>query len=412
MTGRSWPPMQPGTRRRRSAARSACPVPRSPGSCAAGTAPSGPVPEPGQVRPCSGCWARGTSPSAEEDDEPSPQAEPPARALGESLAALAVQVAALRGQVAQINERLDRAGLHGDLDLAARFEELAQTVADALDAVAPRGPAAPSWIGLDRQAFARSSPSCGGGPMPCCASTTRAMSCGIAGRPHPRRLGTVHPGRRMAPCLWRPAPRPGPRPGVLRSLAPRHHAPHRPHYPRMRPGLRHAPPRLVTGPVSRLLARSWMSLHPQQAPGRPDATRPSSPGPRTPATSGRRRPGAGRPGPCVSRISTAPGVLADLGAVATAVPAVAALPPGVAHGLCRSFAIFWIRSRDAPFGRPRPAAPRSPCVAGDHLLVLGNLPVGQVIQEHRHGPVAILSDHQPALQPDMSRRARTGSLAP
>ena len=83
----------------------------------------------------------------------SPQAEPPVQALGESLAVLAVQVAALRGQIAQVNQRLDQAGLRGDLDLAARFEELAQTVAGALDAAAPRGPAAPSWIGLDRQAY-------------------------------------------------------------------------------------------------------------------------------------------------------------------------------------------------------------------------------------------------------------------
>jgi hypothetical protein len=83
----------------------------------------------------------------------SPQAEPSAQALGESLAVLAVQVAALRGQITQINQRPDRAGLRGDLDLALRFEELAQTVADALDVAAPRGPAAPYWIGLDRQAF-------------------------------------------------------------------------------------------------------------------------------------------------------------------------------------------------------------------------------------------------------------------
>src|SRR5580693_4853337 len=82
-----------------------------------------------------------------------PPAEPGAQALGESLAALAVQVAALRGQIAQVNQRLDQAGLRGDLDLAARFEELAQTVAGALDAAAPRGPAAPYWIGLDRPAF-------------------------------------------------------------------------------------------------------------------------------------------------------------------------------------------------------------------------------------------------------------------
>ena len=111
----------------------------------------------------------------------SPQAEPSAQALAESLGALAVQVAALRGQIAQINGHLDRAGLHGDLDLAARFEELAQTVADALDAAAPRGPAAPYWIGLDRRPSVPNSPSCGGGPIRCYASTTLATSCGTAG---------------------------------------------------------------------------------------------------------------------------------------------------------------------------------------------------------------------------------------
>jgi len=82
-----------------------------------------------------------------------PPAEPSPRALGESLAALAVQVADLRGQVRAINERLDQAGLGVGLDLAARFEDLAQTVADALDAAAPHGPAAPSWIGLDRDTY-------------------------------------------------------------------------------------------------------------------------------------------------------------------------------------------------------------------------------------------------------------------
>ena len=83
----------------------------------------------------------------------SPQAEPSAQALGESLAALAAQVAALRGRVTLVSQRLDRAGLRGDLDLAAGLEDLARTVADALDAAAPRSPAAPCWIGLDRQAF-------------------------------------------------------------------------------------------------------------------------------------------------------------------------------------------------------------------------------------------------------------------
>jgi hypothetical protein len=71
-----------------------------------------------------------------------------------TVAALAVQLAALRGQVGMLTRRLDQAGLTGDLDLAARFEELARTVADALDAASPRGPAAPYWLDLDREAYA------------------------------------------------------------------------------------------------------------------------------------------------------------------------------------------------------------------------------------------------------------------
>jgi hypothetical protein len=82
-----------------------------------------------------------------------PPAEPSPHPLGESLAALAVQLADLRGQIRAINERLDQAGLHADLNLAARFEDLAQTVADALDAAAPHGPAAPYWIDLDRDTY-------------------------------------------------------------------------------------------------------------------------------------------------------------------------------------------------------------------------------------------------------------------
>jgi hypothetical protein len=82
-----------------------------------------------------------------------PPADPSLPALGKSLAALAAQVADLRGQVRALNERLDQAGLHAGLNLAARFEELAGTVADSLDAAAPRGPAAPCWIGLDRDTY-------------------------------------------------------------------------------------------------------------------------------------------------------------------------------------------------------------------------------------------------------------------
>jgi hypothetical protein len=82
-----------------------------------------------------------------------PPADPSLPALGQSLAALAAQVADLRGQIRALNERLDQAGLHPGLNLAARFEELAGTVADALDIAAPRGPAAPCWIGLDRDTY-------------------------------------------------------------------------------------------------------------------------------------------------------------------------------------------------------------------------------------------------------------------
>ena len=59
----------------------------------------------------------------------------------------------LRGQVHAINTRLDQAGLRADLNLAARFEELAHTVADTLDTAAPRGPAAPYWIGLNPDTY-------------------------------------------------------------------------------------------------------------------------------------------------------------------------------------------------------------------------------------------------------------------
>jgi len=71
-----------------------------------------------------------------------------------AITALAVQLAALRDQVHMLTRRLDQAGLKGDLDLAARFEELACTVAHALDAASPRGPAAPYWLDLDREAYA------------------------------------------------------------------------------------------------------------------------------------------------------------------------------------------------------------------------------------------------------------------
>jgi hypothetical protein len=126
-----------------------------------------------------------------------PPAEPSPRALGESLAALAAQLADLRSEIRAINERLDQAGLRADVNLAARFEDLAQTVADALESAAPHGPAAPYWIGLDHDTYPRAWPSCGDGPIRCCASTTAATSCGTAGPATSTPSGSCPP--------WRPS---------------------------------------------------------------------------------------------------------------------------------------------------------------------------------------------------------------
>ena len=171
-----------------------------------------------------------------------PAAEPSPRALGESLAALAVQVADLRGQVRAINERLDQAGLRAGLNLAARFEDLAQTVADALDAAAPRGPAAPYWIGLDRDTYhARLAELRQWADTVLSPALRRLRAAGLLAPPHPRRLGTVYPGRRVAPYLQRQPLRPGPGPGVLRPVAACHDAPHHRHHRRMHAALRDAP---------------------------------------------------------------------------------------------------------------------------------------------------------------------------
>ena len=59
---------------------------------------------------------------------PPPPGEPSPRALGESLAALVAQLADLRGQVRATNAQLDQAGLRPGLNLAVRFDELAETV--------------------------------------------------------------------------------------------------------------------------------------------------------------------------------------------------------------------------------------------------------------------------------------------
>ena len=79
--------------------------------------------------------------------------QPDPQAAGESLAALAAQIADVRGQVLAVNQRLDAAGLTGDLNLADRFEELSHTVAEALAAIAAAGPPAPRWDGIGKETY-------------------------------------------------------------------------------------------------------------------------------------------------------------------------------------------------------------------------------------------------------------------
>ena len=86
------------------------------------------------------------------------------------------------------------------------------TVACALRRPRPR-PAAPSWIGLDRQAHWRNWPSCDTGPIPCSATLRRGRAAGLWPS-HIHAIWNCHPGRRMAPRLRRKR-RPGPRPRVL-----------------------------------------------------------------------------------------------------------------------------------------------------------------------------------------------------
>jgi hypothetical protein len=83
----------------------------------------------------------------------SPPADPRPRLSARAWPTWPCRYPPCAARVRVINARLDQAGLRGDLNLAARFEDPAQTVADALDAAAPRRPAAPYWIGLDRDTY-------------------------------------------------------------------------------------------------------------------------------------------------------------------------------------------------------------------------------------------------------------------
>jgi hypothetical protein len=79
-------------------------------------------------------------------------AEPDAlAALQKTVAALSARLATYRGQLGVLSRYA-----HGSHDeLTAQLEELAATVSEALDAAAPRGPAAPRWDNLDPDAYAK-----------------------------------------------------------------------------------------------------------------------------------------------------------------------------------------------------------------------------------------------------------------
>ena len=72
----------------------------------------------------------------------------------ESLAVLAAQLADLRGKVAYIQARIDRAGLSGDLDLPAKLAELARALDARLAADPEPRHTAPFWLGLDPAEYA------------------------------------------------------------------------------------------------------------------------------------------------------------------------------------------------------------------------------------------------------------------
>jgi len=75
-------------------------------------------------------------------------APPDVKALARTVAALGDQLGDLRGQVRALKNRDWQASSKTLANLHAEFEQLARQVNDALNAAAPRGPAAPRWDNL------------------------------------------------------------------------------------------------------------------------------------------------------------------------------------------------------------------------------------------------------------------------
>jgi len=171
-----------------------------------------------------------------------PPADPSPRALSESLAALAGQLADLRGQVCAIKRtagsgRAPRRpepgrpvrGSGPDCHRRPRHRRSSRADRAVLDRPGPRH--LPCAAGRPAPVGRRRAP----------PALRRLRVAGLLAPPHPCRLGTVHPSRRMAPYLQRDTSRPGPGPRVPRPLAARHHAAHRGHHPHLHAEMRHAP---------------------------------------------------------------------------------------------------------------------------------------------------------------------------
>jgi hypothetical protein len=198
-------------------------------------------------------------------------------------------VPAPRGQVRMLNRRLDQLGLAGALDLAARFEELARTVRRPRRRITKRvgravlaGPGPRSIRSATRRAEAK-------GRHGATAQLRRIRAARRLANSQSRDLGTIHPGRRIAPDLQRQAPRPAPGAEILRAQASGHHAPRQ----RIHQGL-HRAMQCIASPALRLGGTMTAVAHDHQGdkPGGAPHPRQLSPvpPPRDPADADRTRP--------------------------------------------------------------------------------------------------------------------------
>ena len=166
--------------------------------------------------------------------------------LAGSVGALTQQVADIRRRLQTVTRRLDQADIDqlaarlADLD--TRFGQFADTINDALDAVAPKGPPAPRWDNLDPDTYAAQLEALRTWvdkiliPVYVAGGGYTLAECWAE---HPQApLGARHHRRGLAPRLPPPPPRPGPGPGLARPVAARRHAPPR----RRHPPVRHPAP--------------------------------------------------------------------------------------------------------------------------------------------------------------------------